>query len=144
MSEIVLSAAAGNTPEIDGMLRTVMIASQTISATAVVLPARQFVIEDHVARRTHFLAFAAVDAKVAVNGELLVGNHLRVEVGAYHMTQRPGHGPTGGEQLSCQPLHDDLRIQPKLLRGLGYFFPFAFRLVSIHEWQTDVALGHDE
>ena len=95
MTEVILSAAAGNLAVVDGMDRTVMIAAETTGTAAVVFPCRLAVFHDDVADGTSFFAAPAVGAGVGIDRELPVGNHVAVEVG----TDDVAEGPRGEAEL---------------------------------------------
>ena len=89
MTEIILTAAAGDVAEVDGVLRTMVVAGQAAGAATVVVPNRETVGQRDVARGAHLLAPATMDASLAVDGELLVGHHAAVEITADDMTHHP-------------------------------------------------------
>ena len=73
------------------MTGAMVIAGQAAGTRAIVLPLRKMGgTEPDIARGAHLLAFSAMDAKIAVYGKFTVANHVAIEVGAYHMTERPG------------------------------------------------------
>ena len=90
MTEIILSTATGNLAEVDGMLRAVVVTRQAAGAATIVVPGGESVGQRDVARGTHLLALAAMDAGFRVDGELLVGHHLTVEIAADNMAHYPG------------------------------------------------------
>ena len=69
-----------------------MIAAETTRTAAIIFPYRCVVKRD-VAHGTHLSTLAAVDADVGIDGELLVGYHKAVEVGADDVAERPGGQP---------------------------------------------------
>ena len=95
MVKVILSSFPCNLPVVDGMDRTVMIATETTGATAVMLPLRYF-LEHDITDRTLLGATSTVDADVTIDGKLLVRNHETVEVGTDDVTERPG------SQAQCQ------------------------------------------
>ena len=84
-----MSAPARNTPIVDGVDRTMMIAAETTRTAAIIFPYR-CVVEGDVADWAHLGTLAAVDADVGIDGELPVSNHEAVEVGADDVGERPG------------------------------------------------------
>ena len=71
------------------MFRTVMVAGQTAGAAAVVVPDGEAVGQRDVTCGTDSHTFATMDAGLAVDGELLVGDHLTVEIAADNMAHHP-------------------------------------------------------
>ena len=78
--EIILVALSRDAAVVDGMYGTVVITSQTAGAPSVVKPCGWGTFD--IVYRTHLAALAAVGTSVFIYGELLVSNHLLVEVGA--------------------------------------------------------------
>ena len=81
MSEIVLTAPFCDFSVVDSVYRTVVIAAETASAAAVVLPCGD-AVEYDITYGALFCTSSAVGTFVGIDGELLVGNHITVEIGA--------------------------------------------------------------
>ena len=88
MSEVVLSAFAGDWSVVDGVDGTMMIAAETTCTAAIVFPFGRFA-ECYVADRTHLRTFPAVDADVGIDGKFLVGYHEAVEIGSDDVAEGP-------------------------------------------------------
>ena len=88
MAEIVLAALTGYPSVVDSVDRTMMIATETTGATAVMLPLRYF-LEHDITDRTLLGATSTVDADVTIDGELLIRNHEAVEIGTDDVTECP-------------------------------------------------------
>ena len=88
-AEIVLSALACDGAIIDGVDGAMVVTAETAGAGAIVFPSG-CVVELDVGNGALRGAPPAMDAHVAVDGELLVGNHAAVEVSANDVAERPG------------------------------------------------------
>ena len=88
VSEVILSALAGDWSVVDGMDWTMMIAAETTCAAAIIFPFGRFAKYD-VTDRAYLRTFAAMGADVGIDGEFLVGYHEAVEVGPDDVTERP-------------------------------------------------------
>ena len=73
-----------------------MIAAETTCTAAIIFPLGHLV-EFDIVRRTCLGTQAAMQADVCIDRELTVGNHEAVEVGTYHVAERPRC------QTFCQP-----------------------------------------
>ena len=142
MSEVILSAAAGNLAEVNGVLRTVVVASQTAGAAAVVMPNGEAIGQRDVARGTHLLALPAMDTDLAVDGELLVRHHLTIEIAAHHMAHHPRGGSFPDMRFSCFSIDNQLCELPQLFLGTGNLPLLLLGGVGIHKRQTDIAFRH--
>ena len=96
-----MAALAGDVPVIDGVDRTVMIAAETTCAAAIIFPLWH-IGKLNVADRAFLRTATAVDTHVGIDGELPVGYHVAVEVGAYDVAERPRRQTEG--QLSVANL----------------------------------------
>ena len=107
MTEIVLSATAGDLAVVDGVDRTMMIAAETTGTAAIIFPCGQSLLQNDVADGTCFLATPAVGADIGIEHEFPVGNHEAVEVGTDDVTE----GPRGESELQLTiarlPLFND-------------------------------------
>lgn len=117
MTEIILSTAAGNLAVIDGVLRAMVIASQTAGAATVMVPYGEAVGQRNVARGTHLLALATMDASLAVDIELPVRHHLTVEIATHHMAHHPWGGTFPDTQFPFFPVDNQLGELLQLLLG---------------------------
>ena len=88
VSEVILSAFAGDLSVVDGVDGTMMITAETTCAAAVVFPLGCFAKYD-VTDRTHLGTFATMDADVGIDGEFLVGYHEAVEVSPNDVAEGP-------------------------------------------------------
>jgi hypothetical protein len=78
--EVILVALSRDVAVVDGMHGTVVITSQTAGTPSIVKPRGRCAL--NIIYRTHLAALAAAGAYVFIDGELLVSNHLLVEVSA--------------------------------------------------------------
>jgi hypothetical protein len=78
--EVILVALSRDAAIVNGMYGTVVITSQTAGTLSVVQPRGRRTCD--IVYRTHLAALAAAGAYVFIDGELLVSNHLLVEVSA--------------------------------------------------------------
>ena len=62
-----------------------VVASQAVGTRTIMLPCGQAVGHKNITCRTRFLTSAAMDAQVIIDGEFLVADHPRVEVGPNDM-----------------------------------------------------------
>jgi len=120
-----------------------MIAAETTRTAAVIFPFRN-VTELNIAHWTDLFAEAAVDADVIINRKLPVGYHEAIEIGTYHVTERPGGDSLFQALKSPFPPDDDILIYSQIFLRLTLFLFFTLRAVGIHEGQTDVAFGHHQ
>ena len=142
MAEVVLPAASGDLPEVDGVDGTIMVAGQAGGTPSAVQPCRRCSL--YVIHGAYLHAFAAPDAGIAVYGELLVGNHLLVEVVADDVRIESGSGSFLQFLDAAPAVLDDADDVVQLSPGIVYL-PALFVLgIRFHEWQADVALGHDD
>ena len=143
MIVIILSPLSGDATVVDGVDRTMMIAAETTRTAAIIFPSGG-AVEHDVADGTHLGTQSAVQAHVGVDGELLVGNHVAVEVSPNDVTERPRRQSQGQTAVACLPFLDHLNKYIQVFAGLLLFLTFPLRCVGIHEGQADVALRHRE
>jgi len=144
VSEIILSATAGNVSVVDGMLRTVMVASQTASTIAVMVPDGEAIGQRNVARGAHLLALPTMDAGRSVDDELLVGDHAAVEIAAHYMAHHPRRGTFPDVRLPHFPVDNQLGELFQLLLGTSNLPLLLLGCVGVHKRQTYIALGHHQ
>jgi hypothetical protein len=89
-AEVILVAFPGDAAIVDGMLRTIMIASKTAGAPSVVKPLGRCTC--YIVDRAYPLAFATMRTTVCIDGELLVGNHVFVKILADDIGEEAGRG----------------------------------------------------
>ena len=79
VSEVILSAFAGDLAVVDGVDGTMVIAAETTCAAVIIFPFGRFAKYD-VTDRAYLRTFATVDADVGIDGKFLVGDHEAVEI----------------------------------------------------------------
>jgi len=168
VSEIILSALAGDAAIIDGVDGAMVVATEAAGAAVVVKPigdgtgriggfgrtggigktrtagAALLCTELDVADGTDLGALATMQAAVGVDGELAVGNHEAVEVGADDVAERPGRQSEGELAVTATAIDDDLDELLQINLCLLYLLTFALWGVCVHKGQANVALGHCE
>ena len=90
MTEIILSAAAGNLSIVDGMPGAVVVAGETAGTAAVMVPDGEAVSKRDVTGRTGLSAFTTMDAELHINVKLLVSHHLTIEIATDNIAHYPG------------------------------------------------------
>ena len=86
MSKEILSSLFRDVAIVDGVMRTMMIARQTASASPVVQPFRISIVHPYVAHRTDLLTQSAPHTALLVNSEFSVAYHPCVEISSYHVS----------------------------------------------------------
>ena len=92
VSEVILSAFAGDLAVVDGVDGTMVIAAETTCAAVIIFPFGCFV-KLYVADGTHLQTFATVDADVGIDGKFLVGDHEAVEICSDDVAKGPWSEP---------------------------------------------------
>jgi len=150
VAEVVLATFAGNLAVVDGMLRTMVVASQTVGTGSVVVPGGELLaagflgFQRDIARRTRLYTLPAMDAGTGVHGELLVRYHLAVEVRTDDMGEGPGKQAATNLMLIALVFHDEAGVFFEVGLGFLNLLTFAFGRIGVHEGQTDVTLRHGE
>ena len=88
VSEVILSAFAGDLAVVDGVDGTMVIAAETTCAAVIIFPFGCFV-KLYVADRAYLRTFATVDADIGIDGKFLVGDHEAVEICSDDVAEGP-------------------------------------------------------
>ena len=119
-----------------------MIASQTTGTPSVVKPLGRCTL--YIVDRTDLAALATTRTDISIDGELPVGNHALVEILADDIGEETGCRPLVEFLYATNTVLEDAGHMFRLLTGLFYLLVFAAFGIGIHEWQADVAFGHDD
>ena len=134
--EVILVALSRNAAVVDSVHGTVVITGQTTGTFPIVKPRGRCTF--NIVNRAHLTTFATAGACVTVHSELLVSNHLLVEVGADDVGVESGSGAFLQFFDAPFAVFDDADDVVQLVSGILDLPMFFVYWVGLHEWQTDI------
>ena len=134
--EVILVALSRDAAVVDSVHGTVVITGQTTGTFPIVKPRGWCTF--NIIDRTNFAALATASAYIIVHSELLVSNHLLVEVGADDVGVESGSGAFLQFFDAPFAVFDDADDVVQLVSGILNLPMFFVYWVGLHEWQTDI------
>jgi hypothetical protein len=137
-----LSPPSGNLAIVDGVDGAIMIAGKTTGTPSIVNPYGGCTFE--IIHRTDLGAFATTDTYVLIHHELVICNHVFVEVAANDIGIESWCGTLLQFFDSPFPVSDDGGDMAQLVPGVFNLPEFLVLRIGMHEGQTDIRLRHDD
>ena len=124
----------------DSMLRTVVITSQTIGTTAIVLPAWWQSL--YIVHRTDPGAQATLNTGGFIDPEMLVGDEVLVVIATQHIGKGEWNSPFYQMFNTSLLVPDDFADFCHFFLGSLYLLPFPFGSIQVEKRETYVGFGH--
>ena len=129
----------------DCMLGTMVVTGETCQAIACMLPRGKFAFTTlNIVYRTDREAFSTCNTTLLYHVKRLVGDKTVQKIAADNAGVDTWPVANIQTNLAFFSIDDALSILFEQFLGMYFLLLFFGRCIDIHEWKTDIGLGHDE